>query len=447
MRRLVLSLLLCLPAVHAADYAMYVWKDGFDATLPGCGEVELLASDPACETHNWETPAARQWLWDTANRPGREMGKLFISDIKSRLEDAYFAGDCAHPDVVSVKQLLMDGHCKAPGTDLYALFATSNVAVSEQDHVPYVVWYNDVCATTPPQRFDGVAVNNEAWNDVKCTTSIAEEAYLDDLQAIADAAALQTSGPLATHYSIGWKWSYCDGSEVDVDWDGTVQPVTHHMIDIFDSVDVQVAHVSAGTVASRAQTAGYAHAIGLGKDFHVLSYTNESSLSECTVTHFPFDCVGWPWSNAHRSDAYLMTEVFDQFAAEGIPDAKPGVHFFRGVYSSGGHPDWPMYWDGAVDLCLTEAFAGPVELATNGGGTIISWPPQTNATVYELARDDGPHFDTGCRILAQTPQTQAFDQERPPAGGMFTYLVRILEPEAGAWGEDSDRRPRAVECQ
>ena len=123
------TLLLCLAlptALAAGDYAMYVWKEGFDATVPGCDETKLLAwddgADPGCYTHTWDSPARRQWLWDTANRPGREMGRLFISDIKPRLEDAYFAADCSDPDVTLVKGMLKDGHCKAPGIIATAVY-------------------------------------------------------------------------------------------------------------------------------------------------------------------------------------------------------------------------------------------------------------------------------------------------------------------------------------
>ena len=132
------------------------------------------------------------------------------TDVKGRLEDAYDSDDCSDPDVLPIKQMLFDGHCKAPDADIHALFATSDVAVSEQDHIKYVVWYNDTCADNVYERFDGIAVNNEAWNDVKCTTPAAEQAYLDDLQVIVDEAALQVTGTLATHYSIGWRWSFCD---------------------------------------------------------------------------------------------------------------------------------------------------------------------------------------------------------------------------------------------
>ena len=48
------------------------------------GETGLLAwdktGDPECYTHNWEDSATRQWLWDTANRPGREIELVMQHD-------------------------------------------------------------------------------------------------------------------------------------------------------------------------------------------------------------------------------------------------------------------------------------------------------------------------------------------------------------------------------
>jgi hypothetical protein len=191
------------PGSAEAGYAMYVWTTGFDATVAGCDDTKLEAwdkiGDPECYTHNWESPQSRQWLWDTANRPGREIDRLFISDIKSRLEPAYLAGDCSDPDVIAIKQMLVDVHCEVPGVKLQALFATDDLPVSEQDHIPFVVWYNDTCAGAPNARFDGVAVNNERWGDIKCSGLAAQQDYLDNLQAVADAADLQINGDLATH--------------------------------------------------------------------------------------------------------------------------------------------------------------------------------------------------------------------------------------------------------
>jgi hypothetical protein len=383
-------------------------------------------------------------LWDTANRPGREIGSLFISDIKPRLEPAYDANDCNDPDVLAIREMLLDGHCEVPGVKLYALLATSDIEVSEQDHVKFVVWYNDTCAMSASERFDGVAVNNEAWNDVKCTSLAAEGAYLDDLQAIADEGALQISAPLLTHYSIGWRWSFCDSSEVTIGWDGTVQPATYHMIDIFDSVDAQVAFVDPVEVADRAITAGYAHAVGQGKPFYVLSYTNKASASSCVTTHFPYTCSA-AWSNPARTDDYLMDNVFDAFAANGIPDARGGIHYFRGVYSSGGHPDWPSYYSG-VDLPCAVPTPGPISFDDPDVSDTVSWPGVANATVYQLARANGPRFQSGCTILATTQDTHAEDPAQPQPHGIFYYLVRVLAPEPGSWGETSAGIPRTVPC-
>ncbi len=452
MKALIAGLLTCLFSVAAGaagtDYAMYVWKTGFDATVSGCDEAKLLAwdkaADPECYTHNWEIPQNRQWLWDTANRPGREIGRLFISDIKPRLEPAYLAGDCSDPDVLLIKEMLQEGHCKVPDAKLYALLSTNDVAVSEQDHVPYVVWYNDTCAVNASQRFDGVAVNNEGWNDVKCTSVVAEQDYLDNLQAIAYAADLQINGTLATHYSIGWKWSFCDSTEVTVVWDGTIQPATYHMIDVFDSVDVQVAFVNPVTVADRATTAGYAHAVTEGKPFHVLSFVNKTSSGACTTTHFPYFCAS-TWSNPARTDDYLMENIFDDFALNGIPDAIGGIHFFRGVYSTGAHADWPSYYSGTVSTCTLVAYP-LLEFASPDNDDEISWPGLSNATMYELARADDPRFGVGCRILATTPQTSVVDQERPAPGSFFSYLVRVAAPELGDWGETSAGVPRTGSC-
>ena len=121
-----------------AGYAMYVWKDGFDATVPGCGEAELLAwdkvADDECYTHNWESAESRQWLWDTANRPGRGISRLFISDVKNRLQFAFETNDCSTTGIDEIKQMLNEGHCKVPDVKIHALLSTSDIAVSEQSH-------------------------------------------------------------------------------------------------------------------------------------------------------------------------------------------------------------------------------------------------------------------------------------------------------------------------
>ena len=107
-RASLLMLALCaFPATLLAEtpattgYAMYVWTTGFDATVSGCDEVKLIAwdktGDPQCYTHTWDTPAGRQWLWDTCNRAGHEVRSVFVSDIKLSLQPGHAANDCSDP--------------------------------------------------------------------------------------------------------------------------------------------------------------------------------------------------------------------------------------------------------------------------------------------------------------------------------------------------------------
>ena len=93
------------------------------------------------------------------------------------------------------------------------------------------------------EKFDGVAVNNEAYGGIKCSDILERTTYLDNLQKIVDEADKQIQGKLLTHYSIGWHWGICDDINFVPDlfpWNGKNASANIHMIDIFDDVDVQV---------------------------------------------------------------------------------------------------------------------------------------------------------------------------------------------------------------
>lgn len=45
-----------------------------------------------------------------------------------------------------IKQTLSEGHSTVPGLQVYALFAVSDIDVSEKNLIKHVVWYNDHCA-------------------------------------------------------------------------------------------------------------------------------------------------------------------------------------------------------------------------------------------------------------------------------------------------------------
>ena len=146
----------CLPEVQSnADYAMYVWKTGFDHTVQGCDLSKFLnwdTSDPICFTHTWNTPSRRKWLWDTCNSAGREVTRIFLSDVHQMLETAFLLQKCDEKDAKLVKYTLTEGHLKVPQLKIYALFAVGDMAVSEVSMVTEVVWYNDYCASKYRQK-------------------------------------------------------------------------------------------------------------------------------------------------------------------------------------------------------------------------------------------------------------------------------------------------------
>ena len=91
------------------------------------------------------------------------------------------------------------------------------------------------------EKFDGVAVNNEAYSHIKCHSGVVEQRkYLQNLNMIKTEAMKQLYGHLLTHFSVGYHWGHCGGTPKMITYNGKSQEATRHMIDIFDSVDVQV---------------------------------------------------------------------------------------------------------------------------------------------------------------------------------------------------------------
>lgn len=90
------------------------------------------------------------------------------------------------------------------------------------------------------EKFDGVAVNNEAYAGIKCGSMEDRVKYLDNLQEIVTNARKQVDGVLLTHYSVGWHWGRCNSSASLMSWNGNEIDFNNHAIDIFDSIDVQV---------------------------------------------------------------------------------------------------------------------------------------------------------------------------------------------------------------
>lgn len=132
------------------QYAMYVWRDGFDPQIPGCDQTDFLTWDSKhspCFTHTWNTREKRQWLWATCNLPGREVSSIYLADIYHKLKPGFHANSCAGSDITLLRTTLLEGHTHVSNLNIYALFAASDADVSERRMVPYVVWYNDHCTS------------------------------------------------------------------------------------------------------------------------------------------------------------------------------------------------------------------------------------------------------------------------------------------------------------
>ncbi|XP_078594259.1 uncharacterized protein LOC144872022 [Branchiostoma floridae x Branchiostoma japonicum] len=329
---------LYLVAGERQQYAMYIWVDGYDPDVPGCTEKDFLNWTKSCLTNTWNTTEKRRWLWDTCNRPGKEISTIFLAGIM--LQDGYNRDDCTADGVQLVKTTLQEGYQQVPGLQVYALYAVSDMNVTEQFLVKYVVWYNDVCAGDQ-EKFVGVAVNNEAFNEIRCGTPMEKAAYLQNLDNIRTEASKQANGYLKAHYSMAWSWGYtCEnGSDINVMWNGTDKKVTRHMIDIFDSVDVQVAFVVASVMAGRAKMADYDYAVAQRKNFFITLYTCKTE--PCQITFFPQPC-GF---TGNKTEVAMFYE-YDQLAKLGVEDAPLCIEYFRGIYSSGGNSDWPRYDSG-----------------------------------------------------------------------------------------------------
>mmetsp|Transcript_47308 Transcript_47308/g.71577 ORF Transcript_47308/g.71577 Transcript_47308/m.71577 type:complete len:415 (+) Transcript_47308:126-1370(+) len=300
---------------------------------------------PECFDENWDTHMKRKELWGavrTAVPPERRVTHILLSRVSNIVVDAGPGSSaCNAPGTETLKATLREARAPSVGVKVYALFSIDDEAFSEADRVPDVVAWNQYCASCPNEKFDGVAINNERFSTKKCDADGSEEFILNRLW---DAKVAAAAGDIKLHFSIGWHWGWCDvglGILNNIAWGPpgggpiVTKPANGHFIDIADSVDVQVSWNTPSTMATRATKAGAAYAEMLGKPFWVLAYTNPSD-DDCRFTFFP--TVG----GCTSGDLTMLGlwEAFDQmvdgaFVADPVPAARGGIHYFRGVYSTG----------------------------------------------------------------------------------------------------------------
>lgn len=77
--------------------------------------------------------------------------------------------------------------------------------------------------------------------------------------------------------------------------------------------------------------------------------------------------------------------------------------------------------------------------------TLLVWPAQEGATLYEIARSPRPAFDLDCPV-ATSSTASYLDATTPLTGEALFYLVRAVAPHVGSWGRDSSGVERSPSC-
>lgn len=353
--RLLASLSLTTQIVYSCKpddgYSMYVWTQGFNASAPFCNGIypELKTGDYAsCWNHNWETPTARQHLWASTKVKKRKVTRIFLSDVKSRIEHNGYSSPSSTTCDADLVSFLSEAHQR--GIKVYALFAVSNEAFSETYMAKYPNEFNTVCGTDTAY-FDGVSVNNEYFSQVRsCDDPIKETAQLKFLTDLSTTAA--NSYPLPLHFSVSWNWECCDCSSAsyvprNLEWGGETKTALAHMIDIVDSVDVQVAYNLPQVMEERAEPA-YQYwmnkaNVSTTSRLYVLAYASPSST--CQTSFAPHakgsTTVIDTCNSANRTEAGMFA-AFDH-VEEQLPGAVGGIHYMGGVFSTGMTDGWPKH--------------------------------------------------------------------------------------------------------
>jgi len=330
-------------------YGMYVWKDAFDVDAMYCNGVYptlKTGSYASCFQHSWETPAARERLWVSCSLPEREVGRIFLSDVKRRVENDGYADSFGNCDAILITTL-EEAHDN--GVEVYALYAVSDAAFSEKTLVADVNRFNINCGTKTGV-FDGVAINNEHFSSIKrCKEDNTSKQIqvLQDLKTAADNAS-----PLPLHFSVSWNWHCCKCSSKgyvsrDLLFNGQTQNAVEHMINITDSIDVQVAWNEAGTMEKRARRpynywASDKAGTTSSTAFYVLAYTNPNS--DCRLSFSPHVKGGMESSDecsqGNRTEAGMFA-AFDEVKLS-QNETRGGIHYMGGVFST-GMPGWPKH--------------------------------------------------------------------------------------------------------
>lgn len=275
---------------------------------------------------------------------------MFLEDVYDRIKDNGFSsnGNSCDADLVS---FLKEAHER--GIRVYALFAASDEAFSETSMASLVPQFNSVCGDEL-SYFDGVSVNNEYFSKVRECSDENEKAqiqFLTDLNT-----TVHNSLPLPLHFSVSWNWDCCDCGSEDykpryLTWNGATKTALAHMIDLVDSVDVQVAYNLPEVMEARALPPYEYWMEKPNKSstsaLYVLAYANPNEEGICQLSFAP-QIVGSSTvpdtcskGNINRTEE-SMFEAFD-YIENKLPGAIGGIHYMGGVFSTGIIDSWPKH--------------------------------------------------------------------------------------------------------
>ena len=320
-------------------YSLYVWAQVFQPQTCGTSPNGAYVSwrnetnwDEGCFARPYDTPAQRSFLFD-ALRPGlvedgRKVNKIFLSVAGTphsgedgKIEGIEAWARALGPEAACPVELMTTiAEARLRDVKVYALFGDSCHDLCEKEKVADVVAYNRICAEVAQDgivQFDGVAINNEyltkasecgGRTDIDPDRDVIEWRdnaliWLDLLDGLQTAKNRLEGLPL--HFSLGHRWAFCDDdddSPRETVWEGRPKKVVEHMMDIVDSVDIQVAWAKLSddeepqdqTIVERAQfyhrywfdTLGHPFD-PIDPSFYVLAYTNPVSESECQTSFAP----------------------------------------------------------------------------------------------------------------------------------------------------------------
>jgi hypothetical protein len=115
-------------------------------------------------------------------------------------------------------------------------------------------------------------------------------------------------------------------------------------------------------------------------------------------------------------------------------------------------PNAPELNDGLDNQCPGDPGFGMIDEITGvtgflnaGDSSVYSWPAQSGATAYEVARSTTSDFSASCEVFSVIGTTWS-DPSLPSEGEVFYYWSRAVAPHSGDWGRDSSGLPRVVGC-